>query len=259
VFWNQNFQSLRMQVPSLTAERLSANGIIPRWVRHEHTARYEFAAQFVENDIVVDCACGTGKSAVHFVRAGARHIHAFDVSELSVREAREYCKSTAVTFEVRDALQLPLPDESADVFVSLETIEHIDDDAAFIKEIARILKPNGLLICSTPNREITNPGLQLTDQPFNRFHVREYSTSEFSKLLAAQFGEVTMYGQNLTRHFYAKTLASSAKLVGSRAVSRVNQLLKLPRFLYYDPAYASVVRIKSGLHYEYLVAVCRKL
>ena len=99
-----------MQVPSLTAERLSANGIIPHWVRHEHTARYEFAAQFVENNIVVDCACGTGQSTVHFVRAGARHIHAFDVSELSVREAREHCKSTAVTFEVRDALQLPLPD-----------------------------------------------------------------------------------------------------------------------------------------------------
>ena len=248
-----------MQVHSLAAERLSASKFIPPWVRYEHLARYRFAAQFVESRIVVDCACGTGEGTVHFLQSGASQIYAFDVSESSIEEARQHCRSNSVAFQVSDALQLPLPDESADIFVSLETIEHIKDDVAFVKEIVRVLKPKGLLICSTPNREITNPGLALEDQPFNPFHVREYSAGEFSDLLALHFSDVTFYGQNKRSELSAKALARSAKIIGSKMVTRINQALKLPRFVYYNPAYTSVVKVESGLHYEYLVATCRKL
>jgi ubiquinone/menaquinone biosynthesis C-methylase UbiE len=247
-----------MPIHSLEAERLSADGFIPLWVINEHVARYEFAARYVEGKIVVDCACGDGRGTIHFLQADAKYIYAFDVSESSVEAARRHCKSESVKFQVSDALQLPLADESADIFISLETIEHIQDDAAYVKEMARVLKPDGLLICSTPNRVLTNPGLDLGDQPFNPFHIREYSTGEFSSLLAKHFSEITLYGQNPKSKVYAKALARVARLIPSKGAARINQMLKLPRFIYYNRAYASVVEIESKIEYEYIVAVCRK-
>ena len=93
-----------MQVRLLEAERLSASGFVPPWVRYEHVARYRFAAQFVENRIVVDCACGTGEGTGHFLQSGASHIYAFDVSELSIEEARQHCRSNSVAFQVAEDL-----------------------------------------------------------------------------------------------------------------------------------------------------------
>lgn len=227
-------------------------------MRNEHVARYEFAAAYVQNKVIVDCACGTGEGTSHFLRAGAERIHAFDVSEPAIADASVRWKSAKVEFRLADALKLPLDAESADVFVSLETVEHIPDDVEFIKEISRILKPGGLLICSTPNRTLTNPGLRLNEQPFNPFHIREYSAAEFQSLLGAQFSEVTLFGQNPRTKRYANALTKIGKLTPFRGAARINQILKLSRLIYYNHAYAAVAATNLRREYEYAVAVCRK-
>jgi ubiquinone/menaquinone biosynthesis C-methylase UbiE len=227
-------------------------------VRNEHTARYQFAATYVENRIVVDCACGTGEGTSHFLRAGAARIHAFDVSESAVEEAGGRLKSARAEFRVADALNLPLAATSADIFISLETIEHIPDDAAFIKEISRILRPGGLFVCSTPNRTLTNPGLRLGEQPFNPFHIREYSAGEFQSMLAEHFSEVTLFGQNPRTKGYAGVLTKLGRLTPFRGATRINQILKLPRLIHYNRAYATVAETNPRREYEYIVAVCKK-
>ena len=247
-----------MRLHSLEAERLSSGRFIPPWVRNEHSARYKFAERYVEGRVVVDCACGVGEGTSHFLRAGAKRIHAFDVSESSIETARRNCESSLVEFRVADALNLPIEAESADVFISLETIEHIREDVEFVWEISRILKPDGLLVCSTPNRTLTNPGLGLDEQPFNPFHIREYSASEFHDLLGACFSEVMLYGQNPRSRGYTRAFAAAGKLTPLRGATRINQILKLPRLIRYNRAYAEVVKMKPTYEYEYVVAVCRK-
>jgi SAM-dependent methyltransferase len=163
-----------------------------------------------------------------------------------------------VDFQVGDALRLPLEAASADVFISLETIEHIREDTDFVDEISRILKPGGLLICSTPNRILTNPGLGANEQPFNPFHVREYSPDEFRALLAKRFLKVTLYGQNPRNSGYARVLRAAGQLTPFRGMTRLTQLLKLPRFIRYNPASAAVVEMQAPYQYEYIVAVCHK-
>jgi 2-polyprenyl-3-methyl-5-hydroxy-6-metoxy-1,4-benzoquinol methylase len=48
--------------------------------------------------------------------------------------------------------QLPLPDDSADVVASVETIEHLENPRAFARELVRVAKPGGWIIITTPNQ-----------------------------------------------------------------------------------------------------------
>src|SRR6202043_1124076 len=69
---------------------------------------------------------------------------------------------------------IPLPDRSVDVVVSFETIEHVEKPAAFLRECARVLVPEGLLIVSTPNRPVYTGGAAS-----NPFHRIEFDEREF--------------------------------------------------------------------------------
>ncbi len=51
-----------------------------------------------------------------------------------------------------DAGQVPLADASADVVLSVETIEHLENPRAFVRELVRLTKPGGLVIITTPNQ-----------------------------------------------------------------------------------------------------------
>ncbi len=137
-------------------ERISANFLMPAWLLIEHNARFNFATQYTAGKLVVDCACGNGTGTQIF-STNARAVHAFDISEEALDEARKKCDNPNTTFKKGSATGLPLQDGFADVYISLETIEHIPDDLAYLKEAARVTKKGGLFICSTPNRLVTNP------------------------------------------------------------------------------------------------------
>lgn len=79
-----------------------------------------------------------------------------------------------------------IADESMDFVVTFQVIEHIKQDAFFVKEIHRVLKKGGIAIIATPNRRMS-----LTRNPW---HVREYSIEELRKLLAACFGKIEAKG-----------------------------------------------------------------
>jgi SAM-dependent methyltransferase len=85
-----------------------------------------------------------------------------------------------------------LPDASFDAVVSFETVEHISDDRAFLTEVRRVLRPGGLLLLSTPNKDVTSPD----GPPANPFHVREYLIHDLTRLVTGSgFQEVEVFGQ----------------------------------------------------------------
>jgi SAM-dependent methyltransferase len=241
---------------TLEAERLSSQKMLPPWVKVEHQARYEFASRFVKDKIVIDCACGTGVGTSLYLEAGAAEVSAFDVSESAVAETAARCNSPRVRVQVADALQLPLPEAYADVYISLESIEHIEQDEEFLQEVKRVLKPGGLFICSTPNRTLTNPGTTLSDPPFNPFHVREYARAEFVGLLGRYFQNFRLYGQNPCSLWRASLFHRLGSLLPKRLMARGNQVLKLPRLALYNPSIATLQPVKEGMEYEYITALC---
>jgi hypothetical protein len=96
-----------------------------------------------------------------------------------------------LAFGVGDARQIPLATESFDVVVSFETLEHLYEQQTFLSEVKRVLKPGGVFIVSTPDRDVYSPAVVAA----NPFHVRELTRDEFMQLMRGIFQNVLLLKQ----------------------------------------------------------------
>jgi SAM-dependent methyltransferase len=153
-----------------------------------HLKRYEFARSYCRDKDVLDAGCGVGYGAA-FLADEARQVLAVDVSDEAIAYARRRYPRPNVTFVIGDVLALGEPDRRFDVICAFETIEHLADPERFVAEARRLLRDPGTLLVSTPRADAPN------SQPANPFHEREYTPTEFERLLRMQFGSVDLFGQ----------------------------------------------------------------
>jgi ubiquinone/menaquinone biosynthesis C-methylase UbiE len=101
---------------------------------------------------VADIGCGAGTQALLWAELGHR-VSGLDVNEPLIRLAQQRTqeKGFVVRFEVGSATELPWRDETADVCLLPELLEHVADWQSCLKEAARVLRPGGLLYLSTTN------------------------------------------------------------------------------------------------------------
>jgi SAM-dependent methyltransferase len=238
------------------SERWTEKSWVAPWLQHEHTTRYEWAASLAQGRRVADAACGTGYGARRLLAGGAVQVDGFDVSADAIAEARRLHAAEGARFEVADVTRLPVPDLSYDLFISFETIEHVRDDLAMLHEVRRVLKPDGAFLCSTPNRTVTNPGIPITGQPHNPFHVREYTQPELGARLRQVFPFVTFLGQSFHRNGYVRALNRIGGLWRMLAV-RLHQSRKVLGVPWEKPERHWPTVLSEKGEPEVLVAVCR--
>lgn len=94
---------------------------------------------------VLDIGCGTG--AVLQELQASREAEGVDFSELALEFGR---KRGLTGLTLADAQALPFSDGSFQAVVSLDTLEHVPDDAKALSEMARILSPGGIVILNVP-------------------------------------------------------------------------------------------------------------
>jgi SAM-dependent methyltransferase len=152
------------------------------WFRR-HEVAYLAAADLCRGAHVLDAGCGEGFGAAVARVAGARVV-ALDFDMATTAHARTVYGLPAVRANL---VALPFRDAAFDVVLSLQTIEHLWDQPAFLAECARVLGPSGRLVLTTPNR--------LTFPPGNVFHQREMDAAELLALVAgAGLRTVTILG-----------------------------------------------------------------
>src|ERR1700758_102313 len=174
---------------TLTGERTIPDLDIENYWFRRHQVVYQRLAPRCAGREVLEAGCGEGYGA-DLIAGVARRVVAMDYDAAAVAHVRgRYPTVEAVQANLA---RLPLPDASVDVVVNFQVIEHLWDQAQFVAECARVLRPSGLLMVSTPNRITFSPG---RDTPINPFHTRELNAGELTALLLdAGFGSVLMSG-----------------------------------------------------------------
>lgn len=177
-------------VKKLIEERVTP-GISFYPVVKEHLDRYEYAKRFTYGKLVLDAACGTGYGS-KILAENAKCVKGIDISKDAVNYANEHYSKENVSFIRGDVTELPFEDNSFDVIVSFETIEHIKNYNSFMNECSRVLKPEGFFVCSTPNKCFSSPDGRIE----NPFHIIEFSPSDFRLIMEKRFRNVEILGQN---------------------------------------------------------------
>lgn len=165
---------------------------VTHWVRDLpqnglYMAALSCLADLPEGGLVVEVGCGDGVLQAFLFRRGQTSVGLdFELAGLQLASAELQRRQVPDLLGASDATALALRSGVADAIVAVEVIEHIDDDASFLSECARVLKPTGLLVLTTPLRRADGI-LQ------DRFHVREYTRDELEARVGRCFTAVSTW------------------------------------------------------------------
>jgi ubiquinone/menaquinone biosynthesis C-methylase UbiE len=149
--------------------------------RTEHLLRYQACLPFVRHKAVLDVASGEGYGSAMLAEV-SKSVMGLDISiDITRHASLKYASQGNLAFKCGSATRLPFQNEEFDIVVSFETIEHLTlgDQKAFLSEVHRVLKADGIFIVSTPNK--LNYNLQYPKK--NEFHLHELTKNEFIESL----------------------------------------------------------------------------
>jgi SAM-dependent methyltransferase len=181
----------------------------------EHLHRYFFARSLCRGKRVLDVASGEGYGTALLAQVATEAI-GVELSHEAVAHAAMAYQRENLCFLQGDGHAIPLGDAVVDVVVSFETIEHFDRQELFLSEVRRVLRPDGMVIMSTPDRDNYSP----TGAPANPFHVMELTAEEFTGLLLRRFPHVQCL---LQRPMIGSVLVPTAEASASEALCFENR------------------------------------
>lgn len=214
-----------------TGERLIP-GVFGK-VAAEHLHRYAFTFNFVRGKKVLDIASGEGYGS-NLIAKYAREVIGIDISKEAVGHAKEKYVKSNLAFDVGSVLDIPCESGIFDVVVSFETIEHISDHKKMISEVKRVLKTNGVLIISTPEKSVYSDKTKYT----NPYHEMELYEQEFLVLISDHFKYFSMGNQ--------KFLSGSFIHFNDYPIESLD---------FYFGNFSEISK-KKNLKKEYLVSIC---
>lgn len=161
-------------------------------IKLEHIHRYQMVMDASKGKRVLDIASGEGYGSALLAEV-AKSVTGVDISDETVSHAQGRYKQDNLQFTTGSCSSIPLEDNSIDIIISFETIEHHDQHAKMLEEFLRVLTPDGVVIISSPDK------YEYSDVPkySNAYHVKELYSDEFKGLMGEYFKNISLHGQRV--------------------------------------------------------------
>ncbi|MEN2489816.1 class I SAM-dependent methyltransferase [Flavobacterium sp. B11] len=156
----------------------------------EHLHRYAIVSDYITGKVVLDIACGEGYGS-NLMAKNASFVYGVDIDVDTIDKAKSKYQKENLEFRIGRADKIPLESNSIDVVVSFETLEHHDKHQEMMVEVKRVLRKDGLLIISTPDKLHYSDGRNFK----NEFHVKELYKEDFKKLIMTYFDKMQVLTQ----------------------------------------------------------------
>lgn len=150
-----------------------------------HRAAYLHARELARGRDVLDAGCGEGFGTALLAET-ARAVLAVDYSADAIAAARAAHARPNLEFRQLNLYDLPSLDRRFDLVTNFQVVEHLTEPTGFLRALGSVLRPDGVLMLTTPNR--------LTTVSENPYHVREYTADELAELLRPLFARVAVGG-----------------------------------------------------------------
>lgn len=174
-----------------TGERFTPECVREIWYEHFH--RYALATRVCGGKRVLDAACGEGYGSA-LLASHAASVTGVDIESTVIEHASErYQGRQNLEFLSASVTDLPFADNSFDAIVSFETLEHLEEQSQMLGEFRRVLRDEGFLLISSPDKAIYSEE-QGAENPY---HVRELYQQELEDLIREQFSHYRLLGQRL--------------------------------------------------------------
>ncbi len=182
-----------------------------------HQAAYRLAQNHSTPDSkVLDFGSGTGYGS-KIMTGHFQSYQGLDNSPEAIAHANATFGDEAVSFDLVDPEKpLPFKDNTFDLILSFQVIEHVHNVKGYLAEINRLLKKDARALITTPNRLLRCYKFQ---KPMNEFHLKEYSPKELLKATRPFFNAVNAYG------------VSASQQIMDVEITRLRKYRNVPRFL----------------------------
>jgi ubiquinone/menaquinone biosynthesis C-methylase UbiE len=171
-----------------TGERLETH--ITNITSIEHLHRYSIACDLVHGLEVLDLASGEGYGS-NLLAKKAKFVTGVDIDTETINRSVSKYVSANLEFKIGSATNVPLANNSVDAVISFETLEHHDKHEEMLLEIKRVLRPNGFLLMSSPDKKFYSDEANYS----NPFHVKELYQPQFKSLIDSHFIERQYFNQ----------------------------------------------------------------
>jgi len=158
-------------------------------------ARYQLHIKFISDYIkksgqtkptkILDVGCGDG-TLLYLLKKSLKRckfkLYGIDSSKPALKVAKE--KNPQVNFIKGKATDLKYRNNTFDLVISSDVIEHLNNGEKMIKELRRVCKKNGFVIVGTP--------IRITEQPIDKLHIKEYYPNEFKQMFRKYFSSIKL-------------------------------------------------------------------
>jgi 2-polyprenyl-3-methyl-5-hydroxy-6-metoxy-1,4-benzoquinol methylase len=169
-----------------TGERFIPELMGGQLIEAEHVIRYALGARLCVGKQVLDAGCGVGWGTLLLLESGAAGASGIDIDLEAVEDARTRVPNADI--RQGDLATLPWPDESFDLVVCFEALEHVQQQERVLDELVRVLRPSGILMVSSPNPRVYPAG--------NPFHVHELTPEELQAAVQSRLPHVILLRQH---------------------------------------------------------------